>query len=195
MFRHWLLLPVLLPLPAVAFDLDDLQRRLGDIPGLEGRFEQQRHLADLDAQLDSHGSYRYERDARVIWQLEAPVEERMEFTPDAAENIADDEAGNRRDAQVASLFLELLGGDWQALDEHFDLSLEGSDEQWHVTLTPESSALKERLERIELRGGEFLERLELNAANDDELRIEFFEQQVIVPDSGDSVEAGHADDT
>lgn len=174
-----LLLLALLPGAALAFDLADLQAQLGETAALEGRFEQQRYLADLDTHLNSHGHFRYERGERVVWVLEAPIEDRLVFTPDSA-SVLDDpaQAGNeRRRDQVAALFLRLLGGDWQALTERFEIALQGDAEAWQVSLTPRSATLRERITSIELAGGRYIERLALHAANDDVLEVRLFDQR------------------
>ncbi|WP_148253028.1 LolA family protein [Aidingimonas lacisalsi] len=195
MCRHWpLCIALLFPVQALAFDLDDLQDRLHDIPGLAGQFEQQRYLADLDTRLDSQGRFRYVRDERIVWSIESPVEDRLEFTPDSVSNLADQDNNDTRENQVASLFLQLLEGDWQALDAHFDLDLNGNANQWRVTLTPDSDALRGRIVSIELKGAEFLERLELHAANEDVLQVDFSHQHVIETSHADGDEAGHVDD-
>lgn len=164
--------------PVMAFDLDDLQQRLNGIAALQGRFEQQRYLADLDSRLSSSGRFVYERDTRVVWMLETPVEDRLEFTPDSAPQIGDTAGGGeRRQNQVAALILRLLDGDWQALEERFVIELSGTSEDWRVTLTPKAEALRERLTQIRLSGARYLERLELQAANQDVLKVRFFDQR------------------
>lgn len=177
MIRKWLLLLVLLPGATLAFDLDALQTHLSTTETLQGRFEQQRYLADIESQLNSSGRFLYERDTRVVWILETPVQERLEFTPESAAELGDTTDHEQRQSQVATLFLRLLGGDWQALEERFAVDLSGDADSWQVTLVPDGEVLRERLERIELDGGEYLERLELHAANDDVLTVRFFDQQ------------------
>lgn len=177
--RLLLVLLLLLPLPALAFGLDDLQARLAQTQAIEGQFEQQRYLADLDTSLDSSGHFTYQRGERVVWVLEAPVEDRLVFTPDSASALDEstDAHNDRRRDQVAALFLRLLGGDWQALAERFEIALEGSAKDWRVDLTPISAALRERITGIELQGGRYLESLTLHAANDDVLEVRLFDQR------------------
>ena len=165
-----------LPLPALAFDLDDLQSRLGETRAIEGRFEQQRYLADLDTTLASRGHFVYERAERVVWVLEEPVKDRLVLTPDSASALDEPGSDDRRRDQVAALFLRLLGGDWQALAERFEIAIDGDAESWRVTLTPRAAALRERIATIELRGGRYLEHLTLHAANDDVLEVRLFDQ-------------------
>lgn len=177
--RLMALLLLVLPLPALAFGLDDLQAQLGQTKAIEGRFEQQRYLADLDTSLASSGHFTYQRGERVVWVLEAPVEDRLIFTPDSASALdeSSDTHNDRRRDQVAAMFLRLLGGDWQALAGRFEIAIEGDADDWRVNLTPKSAALRERITGIELRGGRYLEHLELHAANDDVLEVRLFDQR------------------
>ncbi|MDN3557100.1 LolA family protein [Halomonas maura] len=181
MTRLLTLLLCLLPTTVLAFGLGDLQRRLEATPSLEGRFVQTRHLADLDSQLESTGHFRYERDARVVWTLETPVEERLEFSADAPPELG---AGDRRQAEAATLFLDLLQGHWQALEERFTLSLSGDADAWRVTLRPRQAALRQRIDEIRLRGGRYLERLALDATNGDRLRVRLSDQRPV--ETGDA---------
>ncbi|UYG06901.1 outer membrane lipoprotein carrier protein LolA [Halomonas sp. M4R1S46] len=174
MTRLLALLLCLLPATALAFGLEDLQRRLEATPGLEGRFVQTRYLADLDSQLESTGHFRYERDVRVVWTLETPVEERLEFSAASPPEVG---ADDRRQAQAAALFLDLLQGHWPALEERFTLTLSGDADAWRVTLRPRQAALRQRIDEIRLHGGRYLERLALDAANGDRLRVRLFDQR------------------
>ncbi|SHF21464.1 Outer membrane lipoprotein carrier protein LolA [Modicisalibacter ilicicola DSM 19980] len=191
----WFML--LLPGPALAFELADLQDRLSQSEALEGRFEQQRYLADLDTRLISSGHFLYERDTRVVWTLETPVEDRLVFKaeslPEAAPVPGEASGGSpdnaRQREQVATLFLRLLQGDWQSLRERFSLELSGDENAWQVTLIPEAEALRERLSRIELQGGRHLEHLELDAANGDVLEVRFFDQRPLEAGAAEAPDA------
>ncbi|MEC9482822.1 MAG: outer membrane lipoprotein carrier protein LolA [Halomonas sp.] len=171
-----LLLLAWLPGSVLAFTLDDLQARLNRTDALAGRFEQQRHLADLDTRLTSRGHYRYERGERLVWVLETPIQDRLEFTPGSVEDL-DAAHGERRGRdQVAAMLLGLLAGDWRALNERFEIELSGTAESWQVELVPRSAALRERLTRIQLAGSHYLDRLTWQAANGDMLDVRFFDQ-------------------
>ncbi len=183
--------------PALAFDLEALQARLAATPDIAGRFEQTRYLADLDTELVSRGHFRYERDNRVVWTLETPVDKRLVFTPQDAASL--DESGgteadgndDRRRQQAAELLLSLLDGDWDALEQRFKISLAGDAEAWNVDLTPRQQAVRERLESIHLAGGRYLQTLSLHAANDDILKVIFSDQR---PLDADETQAGEGPD-
>lgn len=192
------LLLLLWSVPALAFDLEALQARLATTPDIAGRFEQTRYLADLDTSLVSRGHFRYERDTRVIWTLETPVDKRLVFTPQDAASL--DEAGgetngndDRRRQQAAELLLSLLDGDWSALERRFDITLAGHAEAWSVDLVPRQRAVRERLESIRLAGGRYLESLSLHAANGDILEVTFSDQRPLEAGAGEATAGERAD--
>ena len=175
--RRWLitLLLLLAPLSAQAFDLDDLQRQLATTPALAGSFEQRRELADLDSSLTSRGTFIFERGKRVVWQLETPVEERIELTPEAITDGSGESAPPGGE-QVAQLFLQLLEGDWQALESRFTLALSGDQDAWQVALTPKEAALRERIAGITLQGDRTIDRLDMRTPDGDRLEVRLFDQ-------------------
>lgn len=186
--RLIILLSLLWATPALAFDLNDLQRTLAATPDLQGRFVQQRHLADLDTDLTSRGRFRYQRETRVVWILEQPVEDRLVFTPADAGQLgeAGSESGDdRRRQQAATLLMNLLDGDWQALEARFAITLEGDAESWQATLEPRQDALRRYLSRIRLAGGRYVERLAMHAANGDVLTVRFSDQRPLADDAND----------
>lgn len=171
-----LLLLLLWSVPARAFELEDLQARLAATPDIAGRFEQTRYLADLDTELVSRGRFRYERDTRVIWTLETPVDKRLVFTPQDATRL-DGTGKDRRRQQAAELLLSLLDGDWRALEQRFQITLAGNAKAWRVDLVPRQQAVRQRLDSIRLAGGRHLQTLRLRAANDDTLNVTFSDQR------------------
>lgn len=177
MTRILLLLLSLFPGSVLAFSLDELQAQMARTEGLQGRFKQHRHFADLDTQLTSRGHFSYQRDQRIVWILEEPVKDRLEFTPESAQDVSNATGGKRGRDQVAALLLSLLEGDWQTLEQRFAIDLNGHADAWEATLVPHSDALRERIERIRLEGGRYLDALSLHAGNQDVLNVRFFDQQ------------------
>ncbi|WP_110642406.1 outer membrane lipoprotein carrier protein LolA [Salinicola sp. CPA57] len=176
--RRWLitlLVLVLVPMSAQAFDLDDLQRQLAATPSVAGRFEQQRELADLDSSLTSTGTFVFERGKRVVWELKTPVQERIELTPQAITDGSGETAPPGGE-QVAQLFLQLLEGDWQALESRFTLQLSGDQDAWQVALTPKEAALRERIAGITLQGDRTIDHLDMRTPDGDRLKVRLFDQ-------------------
>lgn len=159
----------LMALPARAMSLETLADHLAAQGDVNGRFEQTRYLADLDTRIDGRGHYRFEQGDRVIWSLESPVEETMELS-DAGiqrngERIDDDPAG------VATLIMQLLNGQFSALADRFDITLEGDEKAWHATLVPRQQGLANYLHNIDMQGDARLEQINMAMADGDRLNI------------------------
>lgn len=172
--RSLSLLAVTLPLwmaalPASAMSLETLADHLASQGDVSGRFEQTRYLADLDTRIDGHGHYRFEQGDRVIWSLESPVEETMELSGAGiernGEHINDDPAG------VATLIMQLLNGQFSALADRFDITLEGDQANWHATLVPRQQGLANYLHTIDMHGDARLEQIDMAMADGDRLDI------------------------
>ncbi|MBZ5875923.1 LolA family protein [Chromohalobacter israelensis] len=175
-------------LSAHAFDRQDLQAQLERTTAIEGRFTQTRFLADVDTELQSRGRFAYVRDKKVVWQLETPVEDTLVLTPANAEDATPGEgAGDAGREQVAALLLRLLGGDWSALEERFTQTLDGTRDAWRVQLTPRDAELAARIAEIRLAGGRHVERLVMETADGDRLRIELSDQAPMSPEAIDAL--------
>ncbi|MDV6317783.1 outer membrane lipoprotein carrier protein LolA [Chromohalobacter sp. HP20-39] len=177
-----------LPLAAHAFDRQALQERLEQTPALQGHFTQTRWLADVDTTLESQGHFAYVRDEKVVWQLETPVEDTLVLTPaDATEATPPNDARRAGREQIAALLLQLLGGDWSALESRFTQTLEGDADDWRIRLTPRDPALAERIGEIRLSGGRYIEHLEMRLAGGDRLRVDFSNQAPLTPEEIDAL--------
>lgn len=157
---------------------DVLAKRLSAHAPSCGRFEQSRWLADLDTRLDSRGTFRRQADG-LIWQTLSPIEDRLRLSDD-------------NDALPPGLRLMLpvltglLSGDWQALEPHFKVELDGVLEDWQAELVPIDAAVGERLAHLTVSGGERVERVELAFASGDRLTLTLTATPCRSLDDGDS---------
>ncbi|MCM2973054.1 LolA family protein [Larsenimonas suaedae] len=161
-----------LPINALAaeLDLNTLTQTLSTADHVEGRFVQKRYLHDMETTLTSHGTYQFDRGEQVIWTLTDPVQETLTLDDDGMQRngtaIKDSPAG------VARLIMQLLNGDFAALESRFDIALTGSDADWQARLTPNSDAMRRYLKRITLTGGDTLSHLEMALSDGDTLSID-----------------------
>jgi hypothetical protein len=70
-------------------------------------------------------------------------------------------------AQQSKLFLDVLKGNHSGLARNFDLQLSGDAKAWTLALTPTSLLLKQVFSRIDISGGELVERIELHETQGD----------------------------
>jgi hypothetical protein len=76
-------------------------------------------------------------------------------------------------AQVAQMMRAMLSGDLSALYSQFDVAVSGAPARWQLLLTPNQPQLAQFVKALRMKGGAFLQTLEIDAANGDTTRIEF----------------------
>lgn len=128
-----------------------------------GRFEQSRHLADLDTTLDSRGIFQRDGE-RLIWETQSPIEDRVVLDPDNSELPPQLQT-------ILPIFDGLLAGDWQALSQHFTSHLEGTLSAWHADLVPKDAAVRSRLAHLAVSGGQQVDTISLDFDNGDALTL------------------------
>ena len=75
--------------------------------------------------------------------------------------------GKSAGAEQNRLFLAVLQGDSSGLQRDFKLQLQGEASHWQLTLTPRSVLLKQIFTRINIDGGELVQRIELQETQGD----------------------------
>lgn len=163
---------------AMAFDLDQLSAQLGEPEVVRGSFIQEKHLRALPQPLTSRGHFVLAKDHGLLWLLERPLQQ--DYRIDAQGIARRSEQGwqfvaqQSATAQQNRLFLAVLKGDSSGLRQDFELSLSGTAEAWQLDLTPRSVLLKQVFKAIVIKGGELVQRIELQETQGDStvLRLE-----------------------
>jgi hypothetical protein len=166
------LIALLLASPlALAFGLDDLQQQLSQPAVVKGPFIQEKHLRALPQPLLSKGRFVLARDHGLLWLLQTPLHQDYRID---AQGIARRDPGGWQTlpsrsagAEQNRLFFAVLQGDSSGLQRDFELALTGDAEHWQLRLTPRSLLLKQVFNRIDIAGGRFVERIELNETQGD----------------------------
>lgn len=164
---RWCLLASLVSAPglAVAFDLPALSQQLAQAQVIRGPFTQEKFLRALPKPLTSQGRFVLARGQGLLWQLQTPL--RLDYRIDG-QGIARRDAsgwnmlpGTQTGAEQNRLFLAVLQGDTGGLEREFEPGLSGDAHAWVLKLAPRSALLKQIFQRIEIRGGQYVERIEL----------------------------------
>jgi len=177
--------------PAWAFTLEDLDSQLRQTPVVRGEFIQEKYLRGLEEPLRATGAFTLAAGHGLLWDLAAPVTRSLRITPKgiayyvveaggSGENarwVADSSRGQQ--SRVFRLFLSVLNGNVAELKKQFQLSLTGTEDEWRLTLTPNSSLLRQIFSRIEIMGGAEVRRIELHETQGDTSVVEFNE---VIPD-------------
>jgi len=150
---------------AQAFDLSQLSAQLAKPEVIHGRFVQEKHLRALPQPLTSQGTFVLAKNHGLLWLLKTPVQQDYRIT---AQGIARREGqgwqllpSKSAGAEQNRLFLAVLQGDSSGLQRDFELALSGDAQKWQLTLTPRSLLLKQVFNRINIDGGELVQRIEL----------------------------------
>ena len=156
---------------AQAFDLQQLSTQLARPQVIHGDFIQEKHLRALPKPLISTGTFVLAKDHGLLWQLKTPLQQDYRIT---AQGIARRNAsewqmlpGKSAGAEQNRLFLAVLQGDSSGLQRDFELQLQGEASHWQLTLTPRSVLLKQIFTRINIDGGELVQRIELHETQGD----------------------------
>ncbi|NBF07391.1 outer membrane lipoprotein carrier protein LolA [Pseudomonas sp. Fl4BN1] len=162
---------LLVPGLAQAFDLQQLSDQLSRPEVIHGRFVQEKHLRALPQPLTSKGHFVLAKNHGLLWLLQTPLQQDYRIT---AQGIARRDGGGWQmlpgksaGAEQNRLFLAVLQGDSSGLQRDFDLQLQGSAQQWQLQLIPRSLLLKQIFTQINIDGGELVQRIELLEAQGD----------------------------
>lgn len=147
-----------------AFDEEQLAQQLAQVQVLRGDFVQEKHLRGLPQPLRSHGRFVLSADG-LLWDLDKPLPRRYRISLQGVALWQDGRwqvQGNQdAAARQSRLFLSVLQGDQQGLREEFDLQVQGSEDDWLLSLLPKSLLLKQIFQRIEVCGGQYVRSIEL----------------------------------
>ena len=165
------LLALLLSPTCWAFDLEQLSQQLASAAVVHGPFIQEKHLRALPQPLTSQGNFVLSRELGLLWQLHSPLQQdyRIDGQGIARRTVQgwQQQPGQGVAAQQSRLFLAVLSGDHQGLQENFQLSLSGNAEDWQLSLNPRSLLLQQVFRRINISGGALVERIELEETQGD----------------------------
>lgn len=160
-----------LPALAQAFDLQQLSDQLSRPEVIHGRFIQEKHLRALPQPLTSKGQFVLAKQHGLLWLLQTPLRQDYRITP---KGIARRDAegwqmlpGKSAGAEQNRLFLAVLQGDSSGLQRDFELKLQGSAQDWHLQLIPRSLLLQQIFTRIDIDGGNLVQRIQLLEAQGD----------------------------
>jgi outer membrane lipoprotein-sorting protein len=145
---------------AAGWDIKRLMQELGQVKTANARFVERKHLAILNAPLEISGTLVYVAPSRLEKHTLAPrpeslVLEREELT------IESKERNQRRtlvlqDYPVIWAFVEsirsTLAGDLPTLSRFYQVSLDGGERRWRLTLKPSEPGMQGVVSEIRISG-------------------------------------------
>ncbi|MDR5905036.1 LolA family protein [Franzmannia qiaohouensis] len=180
---------------AQALEREELQRQLAAPAQLQGSFEQRHWLADQQSRLHSDGRFLYQRERLLVWRFVSPREATLAFPkrlPGPREEVEEEGLPDRelldellpRRVEFGRHLVDLLGGNWAALEEDYAIALAGERDDWQARFSPRAPALERELGELLLIGdASGWQQMEIQGANGDELQVVFSSVSPMVDDS------------
>ena len=163
-YRLWrpiLLLLILMPASAVAWNKTALMALLTTTKGSEQRYTETKQLAFLEVSVVSHGLLTFLPPDRLIKQLDPPDSSRYEIIgssmtisrPDVADQIVSIDAHPLLRIFIDTLRAVLMG-DLKLLDQYYAIELMGHRGAWQLQLSPRDSQLAASVDSLMISGSE-----------------------------------------
>jgi len=145
---------------AGAWDVKRLMRELGQVKSAKAQFIERKHMAILNAPLESSGTLIYTAPGRLEKHTLVPRQESLVLEGDRL-TLENKERKQRRtfalqDQPVIWAFVEsirsTLAGDLATLSRFYQVTLDGSERQWRLTLKPVEPDMQNVVSEIRIGG-------------------------------------------
>lgn len=143
-----------------AWDIKRLMHELAQVKSAKARFVERKHLAILSAPLESSGTLIYTAPGKLEKHTLAPRQESLVLERDRL-TLENKERRQRRtfalqEYPVIWAFVEsirsTLAGDLATLNRFYQVSLEGGERQWRLTLKPSEPGMQEVVSEVRIDG-------------------------------------------
>ena len=140
--------------------VEQLMKGLSAVQSSRARFVERKHMAILTAPLESSGVLAYAAPGRLEKHTLKPRQESLVLDRDRLV-LENKERGQRRTVALADYpmiwaFVEgirsTLAGDLATLNRHYQVSLEGGERKWQLTLRPADPKMLEVVTEIRIGG-------------------------------------------
>jgi len=145
---------------AAGWDIKRLMQELAQVKTAQGRFVERKHLAILNAPLELSGTLVYVAPSRLEKHTLAPRPESLVLEGEEL-TIESKERNQRRtlvlqDYPVVRAFVEsirsTLAGDLPTLSRFYQVSLDGGERRWCLTLKPSEPGMRDVVSEIRISG-------------------------------------------
>ncbi|AOA60005.1 hypothetical protein BFG52_13610 [Acinetobacter larvae] len=160
-------------------DLNKIFQQLAATAIVRANFEQKKQLTGVNKSFVSNGSVVFSKAEGVLWKMQRPVQadlivtqhKLVQKTQRSMSQIAVDKSPY---ASVATMFLQLMAGNSQAIAQNFDVvSVQYTPQQWKISLTPKSNLFKKLFVRVDAVGGRYVDHLLITEQGQNSTAIRF----------------------
>jgi hypothetical protein len=148
------------PVFAAEWGVEQLMREMAQVKSVRAKFAERKQLAILNAPLESSGTLVYTAPGRLEKHTLAPRQESLVL--ERGRLILEDPARDRRrtfvlqEHPVLWAFVEgirsTLAGDLVTLNRFYQVSLDGGERRWRLTLKPREPGMQEVVSEIRIGG-------------------------------------------
>jgi outer membrane lipoprotein-sorting protein len=148
------------PAAAADWSAEQLMRELAQVKSARAKFVERKHMAILNAPLESSGTLIYTAPDRLEKHTLAPRQESLVLERDRL-TLENKERNQRRtfglqDHPVLWAFVEsirsTLAGDLATLSRFYQVTLDGSERRWRLTLKPVEAGMQNVVSEIRIGG-------------------------------------------
>lgn len=146
-------------------------------------FTQQKKLANSQRSFNSSGQIVFAKQTGVLWQIKNPVQADLIMTQTAiVQKTANTQSKIRLDqnqyAGIANVFLQLMSGNETALKQNFEiLNVSQTGQNWQISLKPKSAMMQKLFAKIDVSGGQFVQKMTVYEKNNGSTTIQFSSQK------------------
>ncbi|AMM28346.1 outer membrane lipoprotein carrier protein LolA [Acinetobacter pittii] len=167
---------------AAPTQITQIFQQLSQSPTVRADFEQQKKLPSLNKTFVSNGSLLFSKSYGVAWQIKRPVQADLIVTPTklvqkTQRTFSQIQVDQSPYSSVATLFLQLMSGNEQALAKNFNVvSANYSPAGWSMSLTPKSSLFKKLFVRVDAQGQQYVNQIVITEKANNLTTIRFSHQ-------------------
>ena len=166
--------------------LDALKSKTVDAKAVNGEFTQHKIVKGLSIPLVSKGVFSYNQEDKLVWHIKTPIENKYSIaysqitSKSAVEGLVDGlDAPQDQYQKIITMFLDLFSGNWDVLENYFEITGESNATGWTATLIPKDELFQTMFVSMQLQGNEYINNMLINEKNGDKTKIEFSQVKVV----------------
>ena len=160
-------------------DLKQVAKKLNQ-PALS-QFKQIKTIKVLSQPLESKGYLLLEDAKGLVWQTVTPIKSTTVITADQFQQFNKNDqpltipanANQSSGKIIATTFMNILSGNIEQLEQHFQVQSACNDHGWELQLTPDNAEVKQLIKHISIQGRDQIKQVMFTEINDDVTRLIF----------------------
>ncbi|MCH9691958.1 MAG: outer membrane lipoprotein carrier protein LolA [Gammaproteobacteria bacterium] len=160
--------------------LQQISKQLHKTPHLLGKFKQQKILPQLPQPLNSKGIFALSEQQGLSWRTLEPIASHTIFNEQqtTTSNLAQ---------SITTPMLQILRGDFQALQKLFFIQAKQINDGWQLILQPRSTTLQKFITAIEVFGDQQINHIRLQESNQALTEIQLYDLRKVTLDDAQFV--------